>query len=230
VSGFGSERHRALIEEIASFYAGDDRIRAIGVFGSVGADTWHELSDVDLDIVIADGAVVHPRDEAESIFGVRAAVILDSDDAADIVLDSLEELSIRWHTLATTSPNVSATVHVVAGALSSAEVKAAGAANRITADRERLLDTVVRAAVGAAKAIERDRAWSAVVAIQEMRDALTSLRGHRDALELDPRDPAGALNEVLSETRAAFDLGPTRAGILNRLDVHRVPRDDESPR
>ena len=219
MSGFGSERHRAVIDQIVSFYREDARIRAVGVFGSVGAGTWHELSDVDLDVVIADGVTISPRDEVEALFGTRATIVLASEDSADIVLDSLEELSIRWHTLATTSPNISTTVHVVAGALSSAEARAAGAANRATPDRERLLDTLVRAAVGAAKAIERQRTWSAVVAVQEMRYALTSLRGHRDTLDLDPCDPTSAVVQVLAEVRAAFDIGPTRKQILDRLEL-----------
>ena len=100
----GTERHRVLIEEIVSFYDGDERIRAVGVFGSVGAGTWHELSDVDLDIVVADGAAISPQDEVDALFGRRVAIALASEDSADVVLDSLEELSIRWHTLATTSP------------------------------------------------------------------------------------------------------------------------------
>ena len=223
MSGFGSERHGALIEEIVSFYDGDERIRAVGVFGSVGAGTWHELSDVDLDIVVADGAAISPRDEVDALFGRRVAIVLTSEDSADVVLDSLEELSIRWHTLATTSPNISATVHVVAGTLSTAEVRSAGDANRASADRERLLDALVRAAVGAAKAIERQRPWSAVMAVQEMRCALTSLRGHRDALELDPRHPADALEKVLVETCATFDVGPARAAILDRLGLRPTP-------
>ena len=223
MSGFGSERHRALIDEIVSFYNGDERIRAVCVFGSIGAGTWHELSDIDLDIVVADEAVISPRDEVEALFGRRAAIVLASEDSADVVLDSLEELSIRWHALATTSPNISTTVQVVAGTLSTAEVRSAGDANRVSADRERQLDVLVRAAVGAAKAIERHRPWSAVVAVQEMRYALTSLRGHRDTLELDPRDPADALVKVLTEARAAFDVGPARADVLDRLQLRVAP-------
>jgi predicted nucleotidyltransferase len=51
----GSPAHQALIEHVVAHYAGDDRIRAVAVFGSVGAGTWHELSDVDLDVVTRAG-------------------------------------------------------------------------------------------------------------------------------------------------------------------------------
>jgi len=217
MSGLGSDRHSDLIDEVVSFYAGDARVRAVAVFGSVGAGTWHELSDVDLDVVTADDVAVKPQDEVEEVFGARATIILASEDSADVVLDSLEEISIRWHPLATTSPNISSTVHVVAGTLSDADVRAAADANRGTVDRERLLDVLVRAAIEASNAIRRDRPWSAVLAVQEMRHALTSLRGERDALILDPRDPADALAKVLAEARRACDFGPARTALLDRL-------------
>jgi hypothetical protein len=50
----GSPAHQALIAHVVAHYAGDDRIRAVAVFGSVGAGTWHELSDVDFDVVTED--------------------------------------------------------------------------------------------------------------------------------------------------------------------------------
>ncbi|HLB17897.1 MAG TPA: nucleotidyltransferase domain-containing protein, partial [Gaiellaceae bacterium] len=114
MSGLGSDRHGALIEQVVSFYARDERIRAVAVFGSVGTGTWHELSDIDLDVVIVDDAAATPQEEVEAIFGTRAKIILVSEDSADVVLDSLEQISIRWHPLAMTSPNISPTVHVVA--------------------------------------------------------------------------------------------------------------------
>jgi predicted nucleotidyltransferase len=211
MSRLGSERHGALIDEVVSFYAEDERILAVAVFGSVGAGTWHELSDLDLDVVIVEGSVVGPREEVEAIFGMRATIVLVSEDSADVVLDSLEEISIRWHPPATTSPNISSTVHVVAGSLSDTDVKAFADANRAAVDGERSLDALVRAA------IRRGRTWSAVVAVQEMRAALTSLRGQRDTLSLDPSHPEDALARVLADARSAYDLGHAREALLTRL-------------
>jgi hypothetical protein len=66
---------------------------------------------------------------------VVAVIVLAGTDAADVVLDAREELSIRWHPLRTTSPNIGATVRVVAGDLSTADLVAAGAANRVRSRR-----------------------------------------------------------------------------------------------
>jgi predicted nucleotidyltransferase len=51
----GSDAHRALIEQVVAHYRQDGRVRAVAVFGSVSTGSWHELSDVDLDVVTGDG-------------------------------------------------------------------------------------------------------------------------------------------------------------------------------
>ena len=217
MTAMGSPAQQALIERVTSYYAGDPRVRAVAVFGSVGSGAWHELSDVDLDVVVADGVAIDPEAEARALFGDRAAIVIARDDSADIVLDSLAETSVRWHALSATSPNITASLRLAAGTLSAGEVAAAGEANRAAPDVQRLLDTLTREAVGAWKACERGRSWDAIVAVERARHALTALRGHRDALRPDPADPLGALAAVITEASESFDLGPVRRGILVQL-------------
>lgn len=218
MAALGSSAHRALIEQVIARYRDDDRVRAVAVFGSVGTGAWHELSDIDLDVVTAEGAAVQPADEVAALFGPRVVITLARADSADVVLDSLEEISIRWHPLATTSPNISASVHVVHGELSDADLAAAGEANRIRPDEQRLLDALVREAIGADKSLARGRRWEAAAAVERMRRALLELRGRRDTLRLDPADPAGALAAVIAETQAGYELGPRRRALLGQID------------
>ena len=219
VSSLGSERHRALIDAITEFYAGDERVRSVVVFGSVAAATWHELSDVDVDVVIDDAAVVAPADEVRDLFGTRAVIVLSSTDSVDVVLDSLEEVSIRWHRIADTSPNISASLRVVAGGMSDAEVRAAAEANRVPPARQELLDTFMLYAIGAWKEIRRGNPWQAVVNVEEMRYRLTLLRWRRDTFVLDPANPEDALAKTLAEARTSTELGEAREQLLTRLGI-----------
>lgn len=214
----GSPAHQVLIAHVVAHYAGDDRVRAVAVFGSVGAGTWHELSDVDLDVVTEDGARVDPGAEIAALFGPRAVIVLAGADAADVVLDSREELSVRWHPLRTTSPNIGATVRVVAGRLAAADLVAAGDANRGRPDEARRLDAIVRDAIYAQKTLARGKRWEAAAAVERIRWSLTDLRGRRDGLRLDPADPARALATVLAEVQADYDLGPQRRALLGSHD------------
>jgi predicted nucleotidyltransferase len=223
-AGLGSSAHRALIEQVVAHYQHDSRVRAVAVFGSVSAGTWHELSDVDFDIVIEDDVEVVPADEIAALFGARATVVLARGDSADVVLDSLDEISARWHTLRTTSPNITATARVVAGRLTDGELVAAGEANRAEPDVERLLDTAVRDAIGARKALLRDRDWEATAGVERVRASLTALRGRRDGLRLPTSSPARALAALLAEIEASYELGPRRRALLSLSRDQRLPR------
>ena len=77
----------------------------------------------------------------------------------------------------------------------------------------------MREAVGAWKAVQRERPWDAIVAVERARHALTALRGHRDGLPLDPASPRAALAAVIAQAAASFDLGPGRRALLERLSA-----------
>jgi predicted nucleotidyltransferase len=219
VTRLGSDAHRALIQLIVAHYRRDERVRAIAVFGSVSTGRWHELSDVDVDVVISDGVTIEPSREVAELFGSRAAIVLPGADSADVVLDSLEEVSFRWHPLSATSPNITASVQVAAGQLSATDIAAAGEANRTPPDEQRLLDSFVRDALGAWKELKRGRCWEAVAAVERMRRSLVFLRGRRDDLHLDPADPAEAFGQVVREAASSFDFGPRRASLLRQLGL-----------
>jgi hypothetical protein len=203
-------------------YRGDERVLAVAVFGSVSTGKWHQLSDVDLDVVIGDDVTIEPGREVAELFGPRAAIVLPGADSADVVLDSLEEVSIRWHPLFATSPNIAASVQVAGGELSATDIAAAAEANRTPADEQRLLDAFVRDGIGAWKELKRGRCWEAVAAVERMRRSLVSLRGRRDDLHLNPADPADALAKVVQEAASSFELGSRRTSLLRQigLDSH----------
>jgi len=219
MTAMGSTAHQLLVSEVTGRYEGDPRVRAIVVFGSVATGAWHELSDVDLDVVIRDDVMIDPVAEARALFGSRAVIIVSRDDSADVVLDSLAEASIRWHPLAATSPNITASLLVAAGRVSGEEMRAAGEANRRAPQTQRLLDVLLREAVGAWKASRRGNRWDSIVAVERARHALTELRGRRDGLHLDPADPMRALAAVIAEASASFDLGPARRSLLKQMDM-----------
>jgi len=219
MTALGSAAHQALIARFTDHYQADPRVLAIAVFGSVSTGAWHELSDVDLDVVVADDATIDPAAEARAVFGPEAVIVIERADSADVVLDSGAELSVRWHPLRATSPNITASLTVVAGRLSGAELTAAGEANRVRPDTQRLLDVLAREAVDAWKYHGRGRPWDAIAAVERARHTLTALRGHRDQLNLDPADPLAALAAVLAEATSSLDLGPARRALLARLDL-----------
>ena len=133
----GTPQHQAVLRAIVDHYENDPRILAVAVFGSLGRGNWDEYSDIDLDVVIADQVSLDAAEELTQLcltfepLGERLAVIVPDDaDAGDVVFESLLQMSVRYHPLATTHPNIVETLQVLTGRLDHTAIAAAGAANR----------------------------------------------------------------------------------------------------
>lgn len=182
----GTPKHQRLLHAICQHYASDPRILAAIVFGSLARGTWDQWSDVDLDVVLADGVFVSAPDEAQKLcaslapLGERAAVIVPKRaDEVDIVLASLEQISIRYHPLAGTSPNIIDSMRLLCGSIGLEAIRAAGQANASApGDSATILPgRCVRALVEADVALQRRRVWFAIEHLAAVRDALIELFG-----------------------------------------------------
>jgi predicted nucleotidyltransferase len=222
----GTSRHQAMLRAIVAYYAADPRILAVVVFGSLGRGTWDALSDVDLDIVVADGVAIDAVDElgrlCESFAGMgeRVALIVpDGDDAGDVVFESLMQLSVRYHPLSTTSPNIVDSMRVLGGAMDHATIAAAGLANqRAPAEPlERLLARCVRYAAVADVMLERGQVWGTVEVLHRMRVILMALfaRTHDGtrAYQVFEREADAALQARLGSTLPRYDLDSLRSSL-----------------
>jgi predicted nucleotidyltransferase len=228
----GSTRHQALLGAIITHYEADPRILAIVVFGSLGRGTWDATSDIDLDVTIADDAVINVVQElgqlceSFSVLQEKAAVIIpDGDDAGDVVLESLMQLSIRYHALAQTHPNIVQSMQVLAGRLSQAAIVAAGEANRrpVEPPTSQLLDACVRYAVGAQVYLQRRRIWLTVKILHRMRGILMQVfaRTHRGerAYQTFESEADMALQARLGATLPQYDLSSLRHSLEALLDI-----------
>src|SRR5215468_10716998 len=94
------------------------------VRGSLARGDWDAYSDLDLDVVLRDDVTIDARQEVERLVpaleaaGERIAlIVLRGQESVDLVLLPLLEISIRYHLLATTGPNIAESVEVLAGSL-----------------------------------------------------------------------------------------------------------------
>jgi len=173
-----------------SHYEKEPRVLAVVVFGSLGRGTWDAYSDLDLDVVIADGVELDPIHELKRLcdafvaVGEKAALIIpDGDDAGDVLLESLMRLSVRYHRLSATSPNIVDSMLVLVGRVERSTIEAAGLANRSVpaGPLSHLLDRCLWYAVDANVALHRGQAWATVEVLHRMRGIVMELfaRTHR---------------------------------------------------
>lgn len=179
----GTPRHQVFLCTLVSHYAHDPRILAIVVFGSLGRGTWDACSDLDLDIIIADGVEIDMTAEWLQLSAAFAAIqepvalLIPDGEEADVVFQSLIEMSIRYHPLSTTSPNIVDSFQLLMGHIDRAVIEAAGLANRHGDDEPltRLLDRCIRYVLQVDIALQRRQIWSAVELLHRIRGLLMTL-------------------------------------------------------
>ena len=228
----GTPRHQRVLAATVAHVAAQPWARALVLFGSLARGNWDEYSDLDLDVVTADDARIDPVAELERLcaslapLGERAAVILPKrGDEGDVVLESLLGLSVRFHPLASTSPNIVASMRLLWGHIADEEIAAAGVANRRPAAvvPDELLGYALRQAVEASTALRRGRLWMAINALNECRDALFTLYGAvREAprpLHAFEAHATGDLERRFAATQPAYDSASIRTALLAMLDL-----------
>jgi predicted nucleotidyltransferase len=228
----GTPQHQALLRAIVTFYEPDPRVLAVIVFGSLGRGEWDALSDIDLDVVVADEACIQVADELRRLcasfapLGEHAALIVPTgDDEADVVLESLLQLSVRYHPLASTKPAIVDSLRVLAGRLDAATIAAAAAANPSDPEPspDHLLAACVRYAAVAQVYLQRASLWLAIEILHRMRSLLMDIfvrthGGGRPLHRFPAIAPAG-LQAQLGATLPQADPSSVRAALAALIDL-----------
>ena len=228
----GTPQHQALLQAIVSRYEKDPRILAVVLFGSLARGNWDAYSDIDCDIVLADDVHIDPICELRSLddtfasAGEKIAFIIPMNgDAGDIQLCSLMQLSIRYHPLAQTSPNIVRNMMVLAGTLDHASIARAGERNRdsVPAELDESVDVLVRYAVVANTCIQRDQVWTTLAILHRMREILMDLfaltHGGERAYQFFDDNAPQELQARLGATLPSSETASLRASITRLLDV-----------
>jgi predicted nucleotidyltransferase len=228
----GTPSQQAVLGALTTHYANDTRVLAFSLFGSLARGNWDEYSDLDLDVVLSDDVMIDARREAERLapvlepVGERIVLLLPrGQESVDLVLLPLLELSIRYHALATTSPNIIESVTVLAGPLTTEQVRAAGLENMEHDETPPadLLDACVRYALEGDFALRRGKLWIAVELLHRTRGLLMELfaQTHDGARPLHTFAALAspALQARLGATLPSFDLTSARKAHHAMLDL-----------
>jgi predicted nucleotidyltransferase len=234
----GTPSQQAVLSVLTAHYARDPRMLAFSLFGSLARGDWDEYSDLDLDVILRDDELIDARQEVERLgpilktAGERIVLVVPrGQESVDLVLLPLLEVSIRYHSLATTSPNIVESVLVLTGPATTEQVRAAGLANR---ERDEtapgaLLDACVRYALETAISLRRGELWMAIELLHRTRALLMELfsQAHGGARPLQTfeslADPQ--LQTRLGATLPLFDVTSVRKAHQAMLDLleHDVP-------
>jgi len=226
-----------MLQTITDFYAADERVLSVLLFGSLSREDWDPYSDLDLDVVMADGSSIDARVELKTLcaairqkHGYEALIMADSEEG-DVVLGNLVEFSIRYHVLNDTKPAILDTMRSLTGSLSLDEIRAAAnyAYDKEPKVVEEIINEYLRSALALHHAIQRQRLWMALEMLHRLRARLLDLYGithdsYRPIHNFDDQArrelqelvatlvPQANLNAVTEAFRAAIRLLENRLG------------------
>lgn len=228
----GTPQHQRLLRAIVAHYQNDPRILAVAVFGSLSRGTADPYSDIDLDVVIADDAKLEVIEELQRVCGALAAIgetsaliVPDGEDAGDVVFESLTQLSVRYHPLSATHPNIVGSLRVLTGRIDHATIAAAGSANRRSKSPslKSVLDKCVRYAAVTDVAIQRRDVWGAVETLHRMRGLLMELyalaRGGQRPAQVFQADADPGLQVRLGHTLPRYDLISLKEALEQCIEI-----------
>jgi hypothetical protein len=146
------------------------------------------------------------------VLGEFEALVLPSRPGeVDVVLPSLEQFSIRYHTLGTTNAHIIDDLKIVGGRLDRAEVLAAGVVKSLPArESELVASEALRFALSVDTAVRRGNVWQALRVLDELRWRLLELFAISEG---QPR-PAHAVDAL-----AGQNLKDRLGGLLAQADL-----------
>ncbi len=227
----GTLQHQRILQVITSYYENDPRVLAITVFGSLGRGNWDRYSDLDLDVVVADGIKIDVEEElsqlaeAFSTIGEHIALLIPGDDDADVVFKSLIELSIRYHPIASTHPNIVDSMLLLLGKIDLAAIKTAGLANQ-KPEKEPLireLDRCIRYALEVDSALHRGYLWSAIELLHYLRRCMMALftysHGGQRPYQFFQVEASQEMQAQLGGTLPQYNLKSAQESLSQFLDI-----------
>jgi predicted nucleotidyltransferase len=227
----GTTQHQKILQSIISYYENDPRILAVLVFGSLGRGNWDRYSDLDMDVVVEDEASLDIVREVTRLCdalapaGEHLALLIPGDDDADVVFESLMEMSIRYHSLAKTSPHIIDSMILLSSRIERSAIEAAGLANR-EADNEPLareLDRCVRYVLETGSALQRGYIWHAVELLHYTRRQLMILftysHGGQRSYQFFQKEADGYLQARLGGTLPQYDLKSAQLCLAQCIDI-----------
>lgn len=225
-----TSHHQELLQRITSFYAGDNRILALLLFGSLGRGAGDRWSDLDLAVVVRDGVHVEVSAElarlaaALAVHGDPVLSTADAGDAGYLIPQSLCGIAIDYTELAKVSSYVLHGCIVLAGTLDLETIRKAAAANDTPPPTlDLLLRKALWLALGADICIRRHQFWQALPTLDRIRGTLIEIfalsRGGRRASYAFGETASAELQEKFGRTLPAYVLYAPAAALSALLDL-----------
>jgi hypothetical protein len=219
-------------------YAEDDTILTIGVFGSAARPDCDELSDIDLDVLVPVEQLARASTQIQQLVSALNAqgfptllVVWDGDNAAEIVLESLDRIDVTIHTPETSKAEVLRDLVLIRGEASYLPKQGipAIASQEVERRLHYLHGKLAIDALHVAHKLKRDNLWGALVLLNLLRERVMDIYGLSRGSTLPSRyfvkHAETELREALGQTLTSYEQGSIVLGLKRLIQLYRVQCD-----
>jgi len=125
----GTIIHKQILKVLLELFKQDKNVRAFIIFGSLVRGNWDKYSDLDLDVVVIDTNPDIIRQEVNIMvekLNMQIHILHYFEEFTNefvFVFNTLDRMSIRFHTLEDTHPSITETMKILYGNLTIEEIK-----------------------------------------------------------------------------------------------------------
>lgn len=178
----GTKTHQQILQLLINLFRNDKNIQAFIVFGSLVRGNWDTYSDLDLDAVVTDNSKEIVQNEIKQMFDVLSSSGFNILTAFEefpneqvIILNSLDRIGIRFHTIADTHPVILDSMRVLCGGLSEGDIKKSLTQGEKKIDIDLLNNKFLELAIYVPISLKRNKPMNAIFFLNKMRQILIQI-------------------------------------------------------
>lgn len=178
----GNKTHQKILQLLINLFQNDKNILAFIVFGSLVSGSWDNYSDLDLDAVVKRDKREIVQSEIEEMLDVLSSsgfkvltVFEEFLNEQVIILNSLDRISIRFHTIEDTHPGILLSMRVICGSLSEYDIKKSVTRGEKKVDINLLNNKFLEFAIYVPISLKRNKPMNAIFFLNKMRQTLVKI-------------------------------------------------------
>ena len=227
----GSKKHQRILQVLLDLFKKDSNVEAFIILGSLATGNWDNYSDMDLDVIVANDneALVHKeiglmlKSLSNFEFKILTAFAEFKNEQV-IIFDTLDRISIRFHTLKDTNPAILDSMRILYGKHTEKYIRSVVVEKEAEVNLELLNNKFLELSMYVPISLKRGKVINAQFFLNKMRQTLISIyvKSQRFKREFDFEANASlSLKKELYTTYAACEKSEIIKAFNKLLDVYK---------
>lgn len=227
----GNKTHQKILQLLINLFQNDKNVQAFIVFGSLVRGSWDNYSDLDLDAIVTNDNREIIQSEIKQMLNVLSSsgfkILTSFEEFPNeqvIILNSLDRISIRFHTIEDTHIAIVDSMRVLCGSLSEGDIKTSIIQGEKKIDIGLLNNKFLELAIYIPISLKRNKLMNAIFFLSKMRQTLIQIYNytHNIKREFDfEQQVSSSLKEALCLTYPECNKEDIKKAFIKLIDVYK---------